>query len=76
MRQSLENIFQAKKPRTVYGTVKTRVNANRYVITDDSGADVIVDSVLEWSLGAKVIVQNGIIIGTGKLSGTFKQFTV
>jgi len=75
-KDALENIFGAKEVVTIYGTIVTRISARQYKVQDDKGSIFVATSTQPWGIGAKVIVQNKLIIGTGKRSGTFRTYKV
>lgn len=77
MKEDLKTIFQDNVVRSIYGTVKERVNSKTYIVTIDyKDSTVRVQATQEWSVGAKVLIQNGIIVGTSKLPDSYNVYSV
>ncbi len=75
-KQALKNIFEDKSVKTIYGTIIERITSRKFKVFDDIERTIIVNADREWSLGAYVVVQNGIITGTGRRSGSYKVYRV
>jgi len=75
-KDALENIFGAKDVITIYGTIVERISSRQYKVQDDKGSVFVATSTQPWGIGAKVIVQNKLIVGTGKRSGAFRTYKV
>lgn len=75
-KQALKNIFEDRSVKTIYGIITGRINSRRFEILDDLERTIIVNADRDWSLGVYVIVQNGIIVGTGKRSGSYRTYKV
>lgn len=76
MKETLVTLFKKESTITRYGTIIETIDPRRYRIEDEKGFKFIVQSTKLWGNGTKVIVQNNMIIGTGKRSGDFKSFEV
>ncbi len=77
-KQVLDNLFRQQQPVSWYGVILQRLARTRYELEDMTGrvryADA--DPAAFYPAGAKVIVQNGRIIGSGQLAGNHKIFDV
>jgi hypothetical protein len=76
MRKQVKKILKPEKTVTRYGTVSERISARRFKVKDDNDFEFFANADTDWGLGAKVIVQNGFIIGTGARTGTYKHYQV
>jgi hypothetical protein len=66
MRDILQRLLKREEPPRRFGTVTTALPYGRYVVTDDQGRKMTVDGAAGYLPGTAVIVQSGLITGTGR----------
>lgn len=75
-KNALDVLFKVDEQKTIYGEIVERITSRKFKILDDLDRYLIVNADRDWSLGVSVIVQNNLIIGTGKRSGSFRTYKV
>ena len=76
MKEDLILLFEDTKTKSTYGTINERVDSRNFIIEDDKETLIKVRSTQEWSIGARVLVQNGLIAGPGKQPSTYIVYSV
>jgi len=77
IKNMLNNLFKPTEQRTMYGKIKSRLDAGMYEIEEDHTGQIYqAYSTDFYPPGVLVMIQDGIILRRGKRAGTHKHYEV
>ncbi len=76
IKEALNNLFSPAAPASIVATVRRRIRADRYELTDDAGRLLQADSSAFWSPGARVTVTSGRIVAAAGRINAIKTYEV